>query len=79
MKVLCRSGSVYRDLRDDNADVKQFKALRVVEIIKTLDRIRLSARQAHVRTDVAVAPAPRRGTPCDLTGQGWSSGSFIQP
>jgi Helix-turn-helix domain len=48
-------GNVYRDLGQDNADVKQFKALLAAEIIKTLARERLSVRQAHARTGIAAA------------------------
>lgn len=52
-------GSVYRDLGQDNADVKQFKALLVAELIKTLDRERLLVRQAHARTGIATADFSR--------------------
>ena len=57
--VLRGSGNVYRDLGQDNADVKQFKALLAAEIIKTLDRERLSVRRAHARTGIAAADFSR--------------------
>jgi predicted XRE-type DNA-binding protein len=57
--VLRGSGNVYRDLGQDNADVKQFKALLAAEIIKTLDREGLSVRQAHARTGIAAADFSR--------------------
>ena len=59
LDVVRGSGNVYRDLRQDNADVKQFKALLAAEIIKTLDRERLSVRQAHARTGIAAADFSR--------------------
>ena len=59
LEVLRGSGNVYRDLGHDKADVKQFKALLAAEIIKTLDRERLSVRQAHVRTGIAAADFSR--------------------
>ncbi len=59
LEVLRGSGNVYRDLGQDNADVKQFKALLAAEIIKTLDREGLSVRQAHARTGIAAADFSR--------------------
>jgi predicted XRE-type DNA-binding protein len=59
LEVLRGSGNVYRDLGQDNADVKQFKALLAAEIIKTLDRECLSVRQAHARTGIAAADFSR--------------------
>ena len=53
------SGNVYRDLRNANADVKQLKALLAAEILKALDRERLSVRQAQVRTGIAAADFSR--------------------
>ncbi|MEJ7669045.1 MAG: helix-turn-helix transcriptional regulator [Casimicrobiaceae bacterium] len=55
LKVLRGSGNIFRDLGQDNADVKQLKALLAAEIIKTLDRDRLSVRQAYARTGIAAA------------------------
>ena len=57
--VVRGSGDVYRDLGQDNADVNQFKALLVSEIIKTLDREHLSVRRAQARTEIAAADFSR--------------------
>ena len=38
LEVIRGSGNVYRDLGQDDADVKQFKAQLAAEIIKKLDR-----------------------------------------
>ncbi len=59
LEVVLGSGNVYRDLGQDNADVKQFKALLAAEIIKTLDRDRLTVRRAHARTGIAAADYSR--------------------
>ena len=44
------SGNVFRDLGIQNADAEQFKAILAAEIIKTLDREKLTVRSAHSRT-----------------------------
>ncbi|MEO5763727.1 MAG: XRE family transcriptional regulator [Casimicrobiaceae bacterium] len=49
------SGNVFRDLGKKNADLEQFKALLAAEIIKALNRQRLSVRQAHSITGIAAA------------------------
>ena len=59
LEVSRGSGNVYRDLGHANADVKQLKALLAAEILKTLDRERLSVRQAQVRTGTAAADFSR--------------------
>ena len=59
LEVIRGSGNVYRDLGQDNADVKQFKALLAAEIIKTLDRDGLTVRAAHARTYIAAADFSR--------------------
>ena len=53
------AGNVYRDLGHAEADVKQLKALLAAEILKTLDRTRLSVRQAQVRTGIAAVDFSR--------------------
>lgn len=53
------SGNVFRDLDYPNADVDQLKAILAAEIIKTLDRERLSVRAAHERTGIAAADFSR--------------------
>ena len=57
--VVRGSGNVYRDLGQDNADEKQFKALLAAEIIKTLNREHLSVRGAQARTGIAAADFSR--------------------
>jgi predicted XRE-type DNA-binding protein len=59
LEVIRGSGNVFRDLGRDNADVMQFKTRLAAEIIKTLDRERLSVRQAHARTGIAAADFSR--------------------
>lgn len=44
-EVIRGSGNVYRDLGKDNSDLRQFKAILATEIIKALDRERLSLRK----------------------------------
>ena len=59
LEVTRGSGNVYRDLGHANADVKQLKALLATEILKALDREKLSVRQAQVRTGIAAADFSR--------------------
>ena len=42
-----------------NADAEQFKAILAAEIIKALDRERLTVRAAHARTGIAAADFSR--------------------
>jgi len=53
------SGNVFRDLGHKNADVRQFKAILAAEIIKALDREKLSVRAAQDRTGIAAADFSR--------------------
>ena len=53
------SGNVFRDLGHENADAEQFKAILAAEIIKALDRERLTVRAAHRRTGIAAADFSR--------------------
>lgn len=53
------SGNVFHDLGQPNADVEQFKAILAAEIIKALDRERLTVRAAHDRTGIAAADFSR--------------------
>ena len=53
------SGNVFRDLGHENADVEQFKAILAAEIIKALDRERLTVRAAQSRTGTAAADFSR--------------------
>ena len=59
VEVVRGSGNVFRDLGHENADVEQFKAILAAEIIKALDRQRLSVRAAHDRTGIAAADFSR--------------------
>ena len=59
MDVVRGSGHVFRDLGHENADVEQFKAILASEIIKALDRERLTVRAAHDRTGIAAADFSR--------------------
>ena len=59
LEVVRGSGNVYRDLGYEDADVKQLKALLASEIIKVLDRERLTVRAAHARTGIAAADFSR--------------------
>src|SRR5689334_18666569 len=59
MEAVRASGNVFRDLGHDNADAEQFKAILAAEIIKAIDRERLSVRAAHRRTGIAAADFSR--------------------
>lgn len=59
LEVNRSSGNVYRDLGQENVDVKQFKALLAAEIIKQLDQDGLTMREAHARTGIAAADFSR--------------------
>ena len=58
-EVMRGSGNVFRDLGHKDADVEQFKAILAAEIIKALDRERLTVRAAHGRTGIAAADFSR--------------------
>ena len=51
LELVRGSGNVFRDLSRKNADVEQLKALLASEIIKVLDRGKLTVRAAHAQTD----------------------------
>jgi hypothetical protein len=53
MEVVRGTANVFRDLGSKNPDADQFKAILATEIIKALDRERLTVRQAHARTGIA--------------------------
>jgi len=59
IEVVRGSGNVFRDLGHENADSEQFKALLAAEIIKALERERLTVRAAHTRTGIAAADFSR--------------------
>jgi len=49
LEVTRGSGNVFRDVGHKNADAEQFKAILAAEIIKALDRDRLTVSAAHDR------------------------------
>jgi predicted XRE-type DNA-binding protein len=59
LDVVRGSGNVFRDLRRENSDVEQFKAILAAEIIKALDKGALSVRDAQARTGIAAADFSR--------------------
>ena len=59
LEVIRGTGNVYRDLGQEDADVKQLKALLAAEIIKALDKDGLTVRAAHARTGIAAADFSR--------------------
>ncbi len=59
LEVVRGSGNVFRDLGRRDADAAQFKAILAAEIIKVLDRQRLTVRAAHARTGIAAADFSR--------------------
>ena len=59
LELIHGSGNVYRDFGYPDADARQLKAILAAEILKTLDRDKLTVRQAHVRTGIAAADFSR--------------------
>lgn len=59
LEVVRGRGNVFRDLGHKNADAEQFKAILAAEIIKAIDRERLTVRAAHNRTGTAAADFSR--------------------
>ncbi len=59
IEVVRGSGNVFRDLGREAADIEQLKALLAAEIIKALDREKLTVRAAHSRTGFAAADFSR--------------------
>ena len=59
IEVVRGSGNVFRDFGRASADVDQMKAVLAAEIIRMLDRERLSVRAAHTRTGIAAADFSR--------------------
>jgi predicted XRE-type DNA-binding protein len=53
------SGNIFRDLGHPNPDLELMKALLAAEIIKMLDREKLTVRSAHARTGIAAADFSR--------------------
>jgi predicted XRE-type DNA-binding protein len=59
LEVVRGSGNVFRDLGHENADAEQLKAILAGEIIKALDRERLTVRAVHGRAGIAAADFSR--------------------
>ena len=59
LELVRGSGNVFRDLGRENADVEQLKALLAAEILKALDREKLTVRAAHAKTGFAAADFSR--------------------
>ena len=59
IEVIHGSGNVFRDLKRPDADVKQLKGILAAEIIKMLDRDKLTVRAAGTRTGIAAADFSR--------------------
>jgi len=51
LEIVKGSGNVFHDLGEKDADVKQTKALLAAEIIRILDKEKLSVRDAEKITD----------------------------
>lgn len=59
LEVVHGSGHVCHDVGHKDADAEQFKAILAAEIIKVLDRERLTVRAAQDRTGIAAADFSR--------------------
>ena len=59
MEVVRGSGNVFRDMGRENADLEQLKAILAAEIIKALDREKITVRAARERTGIAAADFSR--------------------
>jgi predicted XRE-type DNA-binding protein len=59
MEVARGSGNVFRDLGHASPDVAQLKAILAAEILKKLDREKLTVRAAHALTGIAAADFSR--------------------
>jgi predicted XRE-type DNA-binding protein len=53
LEIVRGSGNVYRDFDDPDADVRQAKAIMSAEIMKILDKKKLSTRQAEAKTGIS--------------------------
>lgn len=59
IEVVRGSGNVFRDLSHSSPDFEQLKAILAAEIIKMLDRNKLTVRAAYAQTGVAAADFSR--------------------
>lgn len=59
IEVVRGSGNVFRDFGHPSPDVAQLKAILAAEIVKKLDREKLTVRAAHALTGIAAADFSR--------------------
>ncbi len=59
MELVRGSGNVYRDFGYPDADVRQLKSILATQILKILERDKLSVREAQRRTGIAAADFSR--------------------
>ena len=59
LEVVRGSANVFRDVGHKDADAARLKAVLAAEIIKALDRERLTVRAAHALTGIAAADFSR--------------------
>ena len=59
IELIHGSDNIFRDFGDPDADVKLAKALLASQIIKLMDRQKLTVRAAHARTRIAAADFSR--------------------
>ena len=53
------SGNAFRDLGSPDSDIHQLKAILAAEIVKMLDRKKLTVRAAHSETGIAASDFSR--------------------
>jgi predicted XRE-type DNA-binding protein len=59
LEVVYGSGNIFRDFGDPNADLEQLRAILAAQIIKTMDKKKLSVRKAARLTGFAAADFSR--------------------
>jgi predicted XRE-type DNA-binding protein len=59
IEIVRGSGNVFRDFGHSSPDVAQLKAILAAEIVKKLDRGKLTVRAAHALTGIAAADFSR--------------------
>jgi predicted XRE-type DNA-binding protein len=59
IEIVRGSGNVFRDFGHFSPDVAQLKAILAAEIVKKLDRGKLTVRAAHALTGIAAADFSR--------------------
>ena len=59
LELVRGSGNVFADFGAPDASLRQFRAVLAAEIVKTLDKERLTVRDAEARTGIAAADFSR--------------------